>query len=114
MGIRDVEMSSVVVTLKGDYADRMAEALDLLRAAGLTVTNYDDDNSVVEGDIRAEKSHDLKHVACVEYVRPVTTWVADYPKGDPRDSADSPDAAPESRDFHQWGQYNRRLGKNYP
>jgi hypothetical protein len=68
----------------------------------------------VEGTIRSDKVHDLKKVDCVEYVRPVSTWIADFPKGDPRDSADTPDSEPETREFRQWGQYNRRMGKNYP
>jgi hypothetical protein len=40
---------------------------------------------VVEGTIDASLVHDLEKLDCVEYVRTVFTYNANYPPGDPRD-----------------------------
>lgn len=111
MATRDAEMAAVTVTLKGAYAERMNEALEQLKAAGLHVNHADDDRSVVEGTILASLAHHLKELDSVEYVRHVTTWIADYPEGDPRDVPGSSD---ETRGHGHWNAGHRRGGKRYP
>jgi hypothetical protein len=111
MGLRDAEMAAVTVTLKGAYAERLGEALEQLKAAGLHVTAADDERSVVEGTLPAALAHHLKDLDCVEYVRHVTSWTADYPAGDPRDV---PSQSIETREDEQWTARHRKLGKRYP
>ena len=97
MNHRDAEMTDVVVVLEDMDTPRTLEVVAKLKACGLDVCNVDDEQSVVEGSIESHKVHDLKHVECVRYVRPVLTYTVDYPPGDPRDR-DGPDDAPGDRD----------------
>jgi len=85
MNHRDAEISDLVVVLKGDYADRQEEAERMLRGVGMEIRSVDEENGVVEGSIEAGRLLELKQLPCVEYVRSVFTYVADYPPGDPRD-----------------------------
>jgi hypothetical protein len=81
----DALISDVVVVLDKAWEDRLKDALSDLRAAGLAVRSADDDNSVVEGLIDAHKVHALEKLPCVDYVRKVFTYEANFPPGDPRD-----------------------------
>ena len=81
----DAVISDVVVILDKAWETRLKEALETLKAAGLDVRSADDDNSVVEGLIDAHKVHALEQLPCVDYVRKVFTYEANYPPGDPRD-----------------------------
>jgi len=81
----DAEISDLVVVLKGEYAERQEEAQRLLRGLGMEIRSVDEDNGVVEGSIQSKHLQELKKLPCVEYVRSVFTYVADYPPGDPRD-----------------------------
>lgn len=81
----DALMSEVVVVLDKRYEDKLKECLATLKEMGLEVLNADDDNNVVEGTINAYKVHELEKLDCVDYVRKVFTWEANYPPGDPRD-----------------------------
>ena len=81
----DAEMAEVTVILDKRWENDLAGAVKMLESAGLRVINADDNNSVVDGDIESQKIHDLEKLDCVDYVRKVFTWCADYPKGDPRD-----------------------------
>ena len=85
MNHHDAEMSEVVVVLDDLTDEQTQEVVKQLQAAGLQVTNVDNDQSTVDGTIDAEKIHDLKHVPHVRYVRTVMNYTADYPPGDPRD-----------------------------
>jgi len=81
----DIEMTEVTVILDVRWEDKLAEAVTMLEAAGLRVIDTDDDTSVVNGDIPSDKVHDLEKLECVDYVRRVFTWSAEFPKDDPRD-----------------------------
>jgi hypothetical protein len=85
MNHHDAEVSDVVVVLEELDDARTLEVVKLLEAAGMTVSKVDNDESVVEGCIAADKAHGLKHVSQVRYVRTVMTYSVDYPPGDPRD-----------------------------
>ena len=87
MSDRDALVSDVTVVLDAAWGEepRTTEALDKLRAAGLEIRDVDTDNSVVEGSVNYDKIRDLQNLDCVDYVRVVFTYVADYPAGDPRD-----------------------------
>ncbi len=81
----DAVVSEVVVTLDRAWEHNLRGALKLLRHAGMQVWRADDENSVVEGAIETAKLHTLEMLDCVEYVRTVFTYHANYPPGDPRD-----------------------------
>jgi hypothetical protein len=49
------------------------------------VWHADDDRSVVEGAVETSRVHDLQKLDCVEYVRTVFTYHANYPPGHPKD-----------------------------
>jgi len=94
MNHRDAEISDLVVVLKGDYANRQEEAERMLRDLGMEIRSVDEENGVVEGSIESKHLHELEQLPCVEYVRSVFTYMADYPPGDPRDK-DGPEAVDE-------------------
>ena len=81
----DAIISDIVVVLDKAYEERLADAVNMLKACGMEVRSADDDNSVVEGTIDAGRVHDLEKLECVDYVRKVFTYYANYPPGDPRD-----------------------------
>ena len=81
----DASLSEVVVILDAAYADRLGEAVAQLEQLGLQISSADDDHSVVEGVIDSSKLTELKALPCVDYVRRVFTYDANYPPGDPRD-----------------------------
>ena len=81
----DAQMSDVIVVLDKAYENDLPSAVAKLKGCGLQVMNAYDHNSVVEGQIEAARIHDLETLDCVDYVRRVFTWDANYPPGDPRD-----------------------------
>jgi hypothetical protein len=81
----DAQMSDIVVVLDKAWENDLPGAVAKLRASGMEVANACDDKSVVEGQIETCKVHDLEKLDCVDYVRKVFTWDANYPPGDPRD-----------------------------
>jgi hypothetical protein len=78
-------MSEVVVVLDKAYEDKLAEAVEKLKSLGMEVCSADDDNSVVEGQVETCKIHEMEKLDCVDYVRRVFSYDANYPPGDPRD-----------------------------
>jgi hypothetical protein len=80
----DAEITEVVVVLSTHYENRMAEAVEILKAAGMEIDSADDDNDVINGEIESCKLDDLRKIECVNYIRTVMTYIADYPPGDPR------------------------------
>jgi hypothetical protein len=83
----DARISDVIVTIDDPWKDDLAGAVAMLTQCGLNVMNADDDNSVVEGTINVENLAALEKLECVEYVRVVFTYIADYPVDDPRDTS---------------------------
>jgi hypothetical protein len=107
---RDAEVCDVTVILKREYEDRMAEAVEQLKKAGMQVRNADDDNSVVEGSIDSCNIHALEQLDAVQYVRKVMTYNAEYPAGDPRDKNQGMGATPDDEPPPT----QRKMGKRYP
>jgi len=107
---RDAEVCDVMVILKADYEDKMAEAVEQLKKAGMVVRNTDDDKSVVEGSLESCNVQALEHCNCVQYVRKVMTYNAEYPAGDPRDKNQGMGATPDDEPPPT----SRRMGKRYP
>ena len=81
----DANISDIVVVLDKRWEDKLADALAVLKEHGMEVRDADDDNNVVEGTIESYKLHDLEKLDCVDYVRRVFSYDANYPPGDPRD-----------------------------
>jgi hypothetical protein len=82
---RDAEITEMVVVLDKRWENNLADALEQLKKVGMEIYSADDDNSVVEGAAESHKVHDIEKLDCVDYVRKVMTYIADYPPGDPRD-----------------------------
>ena len=81
----DANISDIVVVLDKRWENDLNGALAELKKTGMEVAQADDDNSVVEGQIETYKVHDLEKLDCVDYVRKVFSYDANYPPGDPRD-----------------------------
>ena len=81
----DAFIADIVVVLDKAYEEKLAEAVEKLKSVGMTIENADDDNSVVTGSIDMSNMHALEKLDCVDYVRKVFTYEANYPPGDPRD-----------------------------
>jgi hypothetical protein len=81
----DAIISDILVVLDPAYEARLADALTMLKSAGMEIRSADDDNSVVEGTIEEALVHGLEKLECVDYVRKVFTYYANFPPGDPRD-----------------------------
>jgi len=81
----DAEITEVVIVLNTAYENRMAEAVGKLKATGMEVDSTDEENNVIDGTIESSKLEGLRKLDCVNYVRTVMTYIADYPSSDPRD-----------------------------
>jgi hypothetical protein len=81
----DANISEVVVVLDKAYEEKLTEAVEKLKACGMEVVNANDDNSVVEGQVETYKIHEMEKLDCVDYVRRVFSYDANFPPGDPRD-----------------------------
>lgn len=97
MNHKDAEITDVMVVLDCGDAAKVQAVVAQLCALGLAVDNLDTENNVVEGSIASDRLDGLKHVECVRYVRPIFSYTADFPPGDPRDKdgADELDADDE-------------------
>jgi len=107
---RDAELCDVTVILKKAYEDKMPQAIEQLKKAGLDVRSADDDNSVVEGSIESCHLHALEHLDPVQYVRKTMTYNTEFPAGDPRDRNQGMGSTPDDEPPPTC----RRLGKRYP
>ena len=83
-------MTEVIVVLDELDDAQTATVVEQLKAKGLEVFKVDNDESVVDGAIEADKVKSLKDVEKVRFVRSILTYTVDYPPGDPRDK-DGPD-----------------------
>ena len=81
----DCNITEIIVILDKAYENNLAGAVKMLGESGMTIRNADDDNSVVEGEIESDKLHALEHLPCVDYVRKVFSYDANFPPGHPRD-----------------------------
>ena len=81
----DAAYAEILVILDVAYEDRLADAVAMLKNAGMTIESADDDNSIVTGQIELERVHGLESLECVDYVRKVFTYHANFPPGDSRD-----------------------------
>src|SRR3954452_10629517 len=107
---RDAEICDVTIILKKDYEERMNDAVEQLKKAGVEVRSADDDNSVVEGSLETCNVHGLEKCDCVQYVRKGMTYNAEYAAGDPRDRTQGMGSTPDDEPPPT----SRRLGKRYP
>ena len=107
---RDAEVCDVTIILKKAYEERMKDAVDQLKKAGVEIRTADDDNSVVEGSLETCNVHQVEKLDCVQYVRKGMTYNAEYPAGDPRDKNQGMGSTPDDEPPPT----SRRLGKRYP
>jgi hypothetical protein len=84
MNHRDAEITEIVVVIHESYCKRLSEAVAKLASFGVEIFSTDEDDCVVNGAVETYKLPELEKVDCVNYVRSVMTYIADYPPGDPR------------------------------
>ena len=84
-GLMDCNITELIVILDKAWENNLAGATEMLKGVGMRITNADDDNSVVEGEIDSEHLHALERLPCVDYIRKVFSYDANFPPGDPRD-----------------------------
>jgi hypothetical protein len=84
MNHRDAEITEIVVVIHEQFCKRLNEAVEKLKQLGVEIFSFDCDEGVINGSIETYKLPELEKVDCVNYVRPVMTYIADYPAGDPR------------------------------
>lgn len=82
---RDAEIAEIIVVIDPARENHMHEAVEKLKAAGVEIFSTNDETDTVEGAVDASKLADLRKIPGVNYVRAVSTYIADYPPGDPRD-----------------------------
>jgi Cys-tRNA synthase (O-phospho-L-seryl-tRNA:Cys-tRNA synthase) len=85
MNHRDAEITEVVVVVHSNYCNRLEEAVAKIKGFGVEVFSTDVDECVISGSIETFKVPELEKLDCVNYVRSVLTYIADFPVGDPRD-----------------------------
>jgi hypothetical protein len=82
---QDAEITEIVVIINKASENYMNEAVEKLKAAGVEIFSTDEENDVVEGAVESSKVEEIRKIAGVNYIRTVSTYIADYPTGDPRD-----------------------------
>jgi hypothetical protein len=82
---QDALMSEVTIIVDDDGGKKWDELQRALQAAGLEIGDTDPDEGEIEGVCASFRVPDLKAVPGVRYVRVEMQYVADYPRGDPRD-----------------------------
>ena len=97
MNHHDAEITDVVVVFDCKGQEAVEAAMTRLKEMGLSISDVNHDEGVVEGSIESERVPQLKTVPGVAYVRSVFTYTADYPVGDPRDK-DLVDDSDETED----------------
>jgi len=81
----DCNITECVVVLDKRWENDLAGAVARLKDLGMEIRSADDDTSVVEGSIDSCRLEELEKLDCVDYVRKVFSYDANYPPGDPRD-----------------------------
>jgi hypothetical protein len=81
----DAEITEIIVVLHAWCDGKLPEMVQRLQTTGMEIVSTDQDNSVVQGTVDATRLAELEKLDCVNYVRVVSTYIADYPPGDPRD-----------------------------
>ena len=81
----DCYVSEIIAVVDEKHAEDLAKIVEQLKAAGVEISNVNDNEHVVEGTVESEKLKAVGKVPGVEYVRTVFTYAANYPPGDPRD-----------------------------
>ncbi len=115
MDSRDTQETDVVVIVKDACEARIVEVLRQLQEVGFRICQEDPDTDLtqgaVAGTIETSRLPELERMDCVQYVRRVMSYMAEFPANDPRDRnggmGGSPDDLPPPT-------YRGRVGKMYP
>lgn len=98
MDHQDAQMTEILVVLTGGYGGRVAEAIEQLRTAGVTVAEVSEAEGTVTGTVESYRVKAVEAMPCVQAVRSTMTYIADFPAGDPRDRDGPDDDEPEEPD----------------
>lgn len=83
---RETEITEVVIVLSEAFGEKLDEAGEQLKGVGLEIFSTDPDEGVVSGSIESYKLPQLEKAPCVNYVRMVQTYIADFPVKEGADS----------------------------
>jgi hypothetical protein len=94
---QDAEITEMVIILSRSCEGRLPAAVDSLKNVGVEIISVDEQEFVVSGTIDSGKIGMIEKLECVNYVRLVQTYIADFAAGDPRnqDGGDGEEAAEE-------------------
>jgi hypothetical protein len=67
----EIEMADVQIILQADWQDRMAQAVELLKGAGVQIEDVNEEEGEVEGVVPSDKIAALRKLEPVAYVRTV-------------------------------------------
>ena len=85
MNHRDAEITEVVVVIHKIHCEKLDVMVEKLKAFGLEIFSTDEEECIVNGSIETYRLPELEKIDCVNYVRSVMTYIADFQVGDPRD-----------------------------
>jgi predicted RNA-binding protein len=90
MSRQEIEMSDVVIVLVSGHGANMVAILESLKPLGLSITEFDVENDVIEGTCESSRVLHISKHESVKYVRAVFTWFAEIavPGSEPDDADD--------------------------
>jgi len=74
---RRIEVSDVEVVLKAEFQGRNSLAIEELRRHGLSVTDVDEADGVIEGTIPSDRLAELKGLEAVAQLRSVLSYLSE-------------------------------------
>lgn len=78
----EMQMADVQIILRAEWQDRHAEALAILKAAGLEVEEVNEADGEIEGVVPASRIAELKRLDFVAYIRTVFRYGDEENDGD--------------------------------
>jgi hypothetical protein len=76
---QEQEVSDIVVVMEEDTPAEIDDLVKKLKELGVSVSDVDNDNGVVEGTVDAGKLKQIEKIPGVKYVRNVFTYVSELP-----------------------------------
>ncbi len=98
MNHRDAELTDVLVVLVDEPGMTPQDAAKMLADKGLSVSDVNETEGIIEGTIKTASVGSLKELHFVKYVRGVFSYTADYPPDDPRNQDTDDDDLPAEAD----------------
>lgn len=72
----DTYVSEIIAVIKADACLDISKVVELLKAAGVAVSEVNDDEGVIGGTVPTSMLKQIDALGCVDYVRTVFTYNA--------------------------------------